>query len=146
MLNAESGPPAVIWVNVFSYGLGSFLIRAGGVPDKSVALWSLAAALKPRGPGPCLETAVLPQSYFLQEQSVSLYASCFLTHLSPATLFFFFVSSKPSGSLQPTELWLLIHNLCYWAGKGEKAALTFECGRFTHASAVRGMDTWRPAC
>lgn len=94
MLNAKRA--AVIWVNVFSCGLGSFLIRAGCALDKSVALWSLAAALKPLGLRPSLEEIVCPQSYFLHVSfslwmllavSHALFLSCYLVPLlSPRNL------------------------------------------------------------
>lgn len=146
MLNAKRA--AVIWVNVFSCGLGSFLIRAGCALDKSVALWSLAAALKPLGLRPSLEEVVCPQSYFLHV-SFSLWMLLAVSHafyLSVLLPCSFAFPPKPSGSLQPMGPWLLFHHLCYCTGRAEKAALTFEFGRFIQAQAVGGMDMCRTAC
>lgn len=70
ILSAKSGAPAVVWVNVFSCSLGLCLIRPGCVLDKSVALWSLAAALKTQGPEAVLGNRPHgSQSYFLQEHN-----------------------------------------------------------------------------
>lgn len=109
--------PAVVWINVFSLGLGPFLIRAGCALDKSVALWSLAAALKPRDLRPCLEKALCPQSYFLQEQSFFPSVSFSLTlplcvFLFPARSFSFGKTSGESAAnrvVTVNSLFVLLH-------------------------------------
>ncbi len=85
--------------------------------DKSVALWSLAAALKPRGLRPCLEKAVCPQSYFYRSKvSLSVSSSCSLLLYvppSPARSFSFFETPRESSAhraVTVNSLFVLLHN------------------------------------